>query len=39
MPISEKNHTQTLGHGKFMGTGTGFSQVPVFPRAFQVTGF
>src|SRR6266851_8684613 len=39
MPIPEKNCTQTLGHGKFMGMGKRFSQVSVFLRVFWVIGF
>ena len=39
VPVPKKNHTQMLGHRKFMGTGTVFSRVPVFLRVFQVTGF
>jgi len=37
--IPEKNHTRMLGHRKFMATGMGFSQAPVFPRELQVMGF
>jgi hypothetical protein len=39
VPVPKKNRTRMLRRRKFTGTGTVFSQVPMFPRAFRVTGF